>query len=220
MWQNRFLPSDKRLNNLLCRYEMIHAKHGNKDCHINNDNIIFWLGNQKGSNSSSWIDPYTGQELENFITSDGLDCCYLFGIRVECTACSSKFPCGICELPQNKLLYLKGLCEDDIQGLYDVQYYVHGLHDGLPHFRGLTKSHIYFNASAQRWHLQSLLDPDSYIITDVKFTDQIPIGTHKWMVATENGLCKMRSGLVTELTFSQCYPEKYTCNSGHCIALR
>lgn len=119
------------------RFEVIYEMTGNRKCYINNENVIFWLANQQSGNTS-WIDPYTGEELPDFITNDaanGLGCCYLFGIRVECSACSSKFPCGVCELPSNKLLYLKGLCKDDMQKLYDVQYYVHGVHDGLPHFR-------------------------------------------------------------------------------------
>jgi hypothetical protein len=68
--------------------------------------------------------------------------------------------------------------------------------------------------------MQSLLSPHIWIATQLKLPSEIPIGTHNWEVTTENGLCDQQIGHVTELTFSQCYPNKYTCNSGHCIPLR
>ena len=32
-------------------------------------------------------------------------------------------------------------------------------------------------------------------------------------------MCAKPEGFITELTFSQCYPNKYTCNSGYCVPL-
>ena len=52
-----------------------------------------------------------------------------------------------------------------------------------------------------------------------KLDDGVPIGTHKWVTGSENALCGRLEGYMTEMTFSMCYPGKYTCNSGHCIEL-
>ena len=52
-----------------------------------------------------------------------------------------------------------------------------------------------------------------------KLDDGVPIGTHKWVTGSENALCGRLEGYTTEMTFSKCYPNKYTCNSGHCINL-
>ena len=41
----------------------------------------------------------------------------------------------------------------------------------------------------------------------------------QWTVIHENGLCSQESGTTAILTFAQCFPNKYTCNSGHCISI-
>ena len=87
-------------------------------------------------------------------------------------------------------------------------------------FRGLTKSHIYFNGTTSKWTLESLKRPDSYLVTNQLIDNHLPIGTHEWIVGDKSGLCKLPVDSKIELTFSACYPNKYTCNSGHCIALR
>ena len=64
-----------------------------------------------------------------------MNCAYVFGDRVEAFQCDAEFPCGFCTLPQNRIFYLKGLCSDDIQNLYDVEYYVHEVKNRRPYFR-------------------------------------------------------------------------------------
>ena len=82
------------------------------------------------------------------------------------------------------------------------------------------KSHIFYNSTSKKWTLQSLLKPGAWLETKHKLPKQIPIGTHDWIVGSDNSLCQMESGTEMVLTFSACYPNKYTCNSGHCIPLR
>ena len=78
---------------------------------------------------------------------------------------------------------------------------------------------MYFNAKSKRWTLESLVNPEKFIETESDFSNQIPIGTHNWKTGSANSLCGSFKGTVTELSFSQCYPNKYTCNSGHCVPL-
>ena len=47
----------------------------------------------------------------------------------------------------------------------------------------------------------------------------MPIGTNHWKTGAKNALCDLPSGSVAPLTFSYCYPDKFTCNSGHCKPL-
>ena len=78
---------------------------------------------------------------------------------------------------------------------------------------------MYFNAKSKRWTLESLVNPEKFIETESDFSNLIPIGTHNWKTGSANSLCGSFKGTVTELSFSQCYPNKYTCNSGDCIPL-
>ena len=68
--------------------------------------------------------------------------------------------------------------------------------------------------------MQSLRDPTKYLETKNKLPDNLPIGTHIWSVMMENGICKLNPSETHELTFTNCFPNKYTCDSGHCILLR
>ena len=45
-----------------------------------------------------------------------------------------KFPCGICEIPEDKLIYLKGLCKDSYD-IFDMKYHVYGLKNNRPYFK-------------------------------------------------------------------------------------
>ena len=49
--------------------------------------------------------------------------------------CDGEFPCGNCKLPDDKSLYLKGICADVIESTYDNQYYVYGIKHDKPYFR-------------------------------------------------------------------------------------
>ena len=82
------------------------------------------------------------------------------------------------------------------------------------------KSHMFYNDTTDHWILESFLKPGTWIETKHKFTRQIPIGTLDWIVGSDGGLCGHEVGYESVLTFSACYPNKYTCNSGHCIPLR
>ena len=87
----------------------------------------------------------------------------------------------------------------------------------LFHFRGLSQSHIYFNATLNKWVIRSIRDTEKYLVSNDLDPNDLPLGTHLWQLGTENSLCGKKAGHVMKLTFSTCYPNKYTCDSGHCI---
>ena len=89
--------------------------------------------------------------------------------------------------------------------------------------RGLEKSHIFFRCTQEHecnsgtWMLQSLLDSNKTL----EFDGDLPIGLKTWKIKKDYAYCNKKSGWFNRvnLTFSQCYPNKFTCGSGHCISL-
>ena len=53
----------------------------------------------------------------------------------------------------------------------------------------------------------------------MEFDGKIPIGSHYWESKNDGAFCNEKSGHKAKLTFSQCYLNKFTCKSGHCIPL-
>ena len=47
----------------------------------------------------------------------------------------------------------------------------------------------------------------------------IPMGRQKWDLKQGNTICNNEIGSSIQLTFSPCYPGKFTCDSGQCIPL-
>ena len=134
--------------------------------------------------------------------------------------CTVKFPCGICQLPPAKRLLIKGVCGKDAEYSYDFDFGVYGTQDGKALFRGSQNSIMRYHKETKKWRLQSLRNPLQMIQTVAELDEDLPIGTHVWEVTQDNAICKLRQNQTLELTISQCYPDKYTCNNGDCITLR
>ena len=62
-------------------------------------------------------------------------------------------------------------------------------------------------------------NPKKFLLLAHPTGSTIPIGTHNWEVGSKAAVCDKRKEDLHELTFSICYPDKYTCNDGSCIAL-
>ena len=54
----------------------------------------------------------------------------------------------------------------------------------------------------------------------LEFQGEVPMGSKEWILKQDNAYCNKQKGYVVKLTFSQCYPNKFTCSSGHCVALK
>ena len=81
------------------------------------------------------------------------------------------------------------------------------------------KSHIFYNATSKTWILHSLIKPNKFMESVLKFNSGVPVGTYQWKSRSDRAYCNKQTGNITELTFSTCLPNKYTCNSGYCIPL-
>ena len=81
------------------------------------------------------------------------------------------------------------------------------------------KSNIYYNSTSQQWIALSLRYPKKFLYTKNKMPFNIPVGTHTWVVGSHSSLCYLPEGEEVQLTFSNCFPMKYTCNNGDCIPL-
>ena len=68
-----------------------------------------------------------------------------------------------------------------------------------------------------KWVLKSLWNPKFVLeLNNINF----PIGSHDWTSKENYALCNQFKGYSKRLTFSQCFPDKFTCTSGHCIDLK
>ena len=47
-----------------------------------------------------------------------------------------------------------------------------------------------------------------------------PFGRQAWVLGTEASICDYQKDVEVKLTFSKCYNDSYTCDSGHCVPLR
>ncbi len=117
-------------------------------------------------------------------------------------------------------MLIKGVCAKDAEYNYDFDFGVFGTKNGRPMFRGSQNSIMYYDLENHRWRLQSLRDPNKYILTVERLEEDLPIGTHNWQVLVDDAICRLKKGQILELTMSQCYPNMYTCNNGDCITLR
>ena len=84
------------------------------------------------------------------------------------------------------------------------------------------KSHIFFKCTTDEvcdsgtWMLQSLIKPEYILeLTNSDF----PMGRRKWNLVEGNTFCKLDVENDIQLTFSACYPGKFTCGLGQCIPL-
>ena len=76
---------------------------------------------------------------------------------------------------------------------------------------------MFYNKSADNWVIQSLVDPSMYMTSKDVPSNELPIGTYSWKSENKGALCGKPYGTITKLTLSTCYPNKYSCDSGHCI---
>ena len=103
---------------------------------FSSDSIDFWTGMQRNSQNGKWYSLYEPSvELPNLeIPPTNNKCLSNKGGIPDSDPCTKESPCGICAVSQDKVLYLKGLCKDDLT-LYDIEYYIFGLKNNRPYFR-------------------------------------------------------------------------------------
>ena len=102
-------------------------------------NVDFWIGMKWNDTEKKWYSPFKpfadfSEFNEDDYSEENVNCGYFFGNTFFNSPCHRKFPCGICEVPEDKLIFLKGLCADGYN-LFDMKYFVNGLKNNRPYFR-------------------------------------------------------------------------------------
>lgn len=107
-------------------------------CYTEDQQIDFWVGLERKPSNGNWFSPF--DQLADFsninlqVAFDNENCVYNYAGQPKTTTCSRIFPCGICRVSHDKILYLKGLCEPDSK-FYDLRYYIYGVKNNRPYFR-------------------------------------------------------------------------------------
>ena len=103
-----------------------------------NSDADFWIGMKWNSVEEKWFSPSKPSmdfsKFELSVISEDSKCAYIYANVLYNSPCNRKFPCGICKVPQEKLIYLKGLCEQGYN-IFDQKYFVHGLKNNRPYFK-------------------------------------------------------------------------------------
>ncbi|XP_059086853.1 uncharacterized protein LOC131883401 isoform X1 [Tigriopus californicus] len=197
--------------------------------------VFFWTGIEEDTNRTGnlFIDAYSQKPVDWDVNlfpgpaAGDIKCTMVRGKEfLAKEKCDSELPCGYCEFHPKKKLLLKGLCIGDLSenGDFDTEYYVSGMKNERPHFRGLRASHIYFNDTDQTWVLASLRSPGKRsLVRNDAFKTGFPLGRTPWTLLNTNpdqkGICNLRNGEQHFLAFSDCYPDRFTCTNGECIDL-
>ena len=123
-------------------FKAFNETYGEMDkCLLSETKSVFWLGMKSVGEGvqEKWINALNpNEEFPKYKykrQSSDQRCVYTLDGGIGHTRCTNGFPCGICTIPKGKILYMKGLCKDDISSNYDVTYYLDGLVNNRPHFK-------------------------------------------------------------------------------------
>ena len=103
-----------------------------------NSEVYFWAGMKWNDVDENWFSPsQPSVDISNFkfkVNSGDPNCIYFYENAFEKLSCQAKSPCGLCKVPENKVIYLKGLCQSGYD-TFDMKYYVDGLKNNRPYFK-------------------------------------------------------------------------------------
>ena len=135
--------------------------------------------------------------------------------------------CALCEFPDGMNLTMRGLCRSEtnqMEGYFDTKYFIKGFLNGQPEWRGLGKSHIYYNPKKQIWKIESLYDLNRYAFFEASDSDAFqfyPTGRGTWKV--NSGICRLANGEPRRLSLTNCVlpngKTDFTCRDGTCIPI-
>ena len=106
---------------------------------INSDPVIdFWSGMKWNQVARKWYSPFNPlgdfSEFNEAILEDGYNCGYIYDSIFTNSPCDRNFPCGRCEIQEDKLILLKGFCETGYD-IFDMKFYAYGLRNNRPYFK-------------------------------------------------------------------------------------
>ncbi|KAL7638642.1 UNVERIFIED_CONTAM: hypothetical protein RMT77_011214 [Armadillidium vulgare] len=117
--------------------------------------------------------------------------------------------CFACQIPQNHIFYLRGLC---FFSKPESQFKIYGYKNEQPYFLGFYDLVIYFNTTY--W---LIWDRDSN--TTLAYLDALyPFGRKSWTF--EDKFCSYKTpNKLFNLSFSSCLDHQFMCYNGPCIPL-
>ena len=184
--------------------------------------VYFWTGVVKDPESDTYLNEYSNKAI-NFDPNiypgpvGNFSCTMARGDYLVRKDCLDTEPCGICQIDPQKRIRLKGLCIDDLKkdSDFDTEFYLSGVLNDRLYFRGIRASHIFVDPVDSKWTIQSLKNPGKISkLMNVPST-KYPFGRQTWTVQnneTQFGICGLENDQNHLLTFSDCSPEKFTCN--------
>ena len=124
-------------------------------------------------------------------------------------------------------LTMRGLCKSEtnqMEGYFDTIYFIRDFTNGKPEWRGLGKSHIYYESESEIWKIESLYDKNRYAYYEPQDSNPYlfyPTGRGNWKV--NSGICRLTNSEPRRLSLTNCVigggKTDFTCRDGTCIPL-
>ena len=185
---------------------------------------ILWAPVAKSSNSSQWIDIYSGEPIEDsaiwwpgFPDENPQAKCAILNDKVKNWECEVSGGRGgrfcACHFPKRPFLLLRGLCKDShLDQLYlprnervqrTITYY------------GTVRSTAMFNGTF--WQMKTAFFKTTAVsdAPDASFM----LGKYNWTVKGDSAKCAKGNVYTKELKLTGCKEEQFTCDDGQCIAM-
>ena len=118
-------------------------------------------------------------------------------------------------------LTMRGLCKSEtnqMEGYFDTIYFIRDFYNGKPEWRGLGKSHIYYESMEQIWKIESLYDKNRYAYFQPQDSNPYlfyPTGRGNWKV--NSGICRLTNNELRRLSLTNCVlgggKTDFTCRS-------
>jgi len=194
-------------------------------------NIIVWVGITDQYEEGTWVNSVTKEDLmfDGFWEpgqpngGDGQNCARTYlDRRWQSQSCENIF-CAVCEFGQQMNLTMRGLCNRDtklMEGFFDTEYFIKDYINLKPHWRGLGKSHIFYQPKEKKWKLESFYATEKYALITADDTQPqsfYPLGRKTWFVS--DGICQLENDSPKSLTLTTCFPNKFTCDDGSCVRI-
>lgn len=100
--------------------------------------IDFWMGITRNPKNGVWTSLYApSTNLSNLHLKANVEtdnCVFNLDGKPVVASCSYNRVCAICRVSQSHLLFLKGLCQNDL-AFYDKEFYIYGLKNNRPYFK-------------------------------------------------------------------------------------
>ena len=95
--------------------------------------------------------------------------------------------CALCYFPTGMNLTMRGLCNSEtnlMEGYFDTNYFFYAFLNEKPDWRGMGKSHIYYEPKEKTWTLASFYDERKYAYYEFDGSNpDYPLGRQPKMVS-------------------------------------